>query len=165
MEPLPKIHADIENRVIAIREAHPQWLCGKGCAGCCQRLADVPQLTAPEWALLETGLAALPKAQQAEIGGKMEALSALPAPPVVCPLLDPASGTCRVYAQRPVACRTYGFYRQRDFGLYCQDIESLVAAAALDDVVWGNHDAVDLRLAALGESRALTAWFSEWKKV
>ena len=83
--------------------------------------------------------------------------------PVVCPLLDETSGACPVYAQRPVACRTYGFYAQRDLGLYCHDIESSVAAGALADVVWGNHDAIDRQLAGFGESRPLTAWFVDWK--
>ena len=45
---LSRLQADIESRVQAIRADHPQWLCGKGCAGCCRRLADVPQLTAAE---------------------------------------------------------------------------------------------------------------------
>jgi Fe-S-cluster containining protein len=44
-----------------------------------------------------------------------------------------------VYTQRPVACRTYGFYVQRKLGLYCRDIESREAEGALVDVVWGNH--------------------------
>ena len=30
------------------------------------------------------------------------------------------------------------------------------------DVVWGNHDAIDQRLAGLGETRALTEWFERW---
>jgi hypothetical protein len=28
--------------------------------------------------------------------------------------------------------------------------------------VWGNHDAIDRRLAGLGEIRALTDWFERW---
>jgi len=30
-------------------------------------------------------------------------------------------------------------------------------------VVWGNHDAIDQRLADLGESRPLTEWFGNWR--
>ena len=59
-----------------------------------------------------------------------------------------------------MACRSYGFYVQRDLGLYCHDIESLVAEGKLADVVWGNHDAIDQRLTGLGESRPLTEWFA-----
>jgi Fe-S-cluster containining protein len=82
--------------------------------------------------------------------------------PLTCPLLDQTTNACLVYAQRPVACRTYGFYVQRELGLYCRDIESLVADGALADVVWGNHDAIDRRLAGLGQARALTEWFGDW---
>jgi Fe-S-cluster containining protein len=92
----------------------------------------------------------------------MAALTSQPSRPVICPLLDISTGTCPVYTQRPVACRTYGFYVQRDHGLYCHDIESRVANGALVDVVWGNHDAIDHRLAGLGEIRALTDWFERW---
>jgi hypothetical protein len=61
---------------------------------------------------------------------------------------------------RPVACRTYGFYVQRDKGLYCQEIEARVAGGDWATVVWGNHDAVDRSLNALGDSRDLTEWFA-----
>jgi hypothetical protein len=61
-----------------------------------------------------------------------------------------------------VACRTYGFYVQRDKGLYCQEIEARVADGFMSDVVWGNHEAIEHRLASLGETRALTEWFKRW---
>lgn len=95
-----------------------------------------------------------------EITERMGALT--PTRPVTCPLLDLSTGACPVYTHQPVACRTYGFYVQRDLGLYSHDIESKVANGALSDVVWGNHDAIDQRLKGLGESRTLTDWFAEW---
>jgi len=159
--PLTRLHDEIDARVASIRENRPDWLCGKGCDHCCRRLAEIPQLTAAEWALLQEGLAGLAPDHLREIGRKMAALAGQSARPVVCPLLDESSGACPVYAQRPVACRTYGFYAQRDLGLYCHDIESRVAAGALADVVWGNHDAIDRQLAGLGVSRPLTAWFAD----
>jgi Fe-S-cluster containining protein len=162
MTPLAQLHADIDVRVQTIRENRSDWLCGKGCDSCRRRLADVPQLTAAEWDLLRDSLAALPPERLQEIRINMAALSAHPSRPITCPLLDLATGSCPVYAQRPVACRTYGFYVQRDLGLYCHDIESRVAEGALADVVWGNHDAIDHRLAGLGEIRTLTDWFERW---
>jgi Fe-S-cluster containining protein len=123
----------------------------------------VPQLTETEWGLLREGLAALPPERLGEIRRDMAALAGQQSRPVVCPLLDQTTGACPVYAQRPVACRTYGFYVQRDKGLYCSDIESRVAEGALADVVWGNHDAIDQRLTGLGESRPLTEWFARWE--
>lgn len=161
---LLQLHIDIDARVRSIREGRPDWQCGKGCDNCCRRLAEVPRLTAAEWALLQEGLAALPPERLAQIRRDISALASRPPGPVVCPLLDQASGACPVYAHRPVACRTYGFYVQRELGLYCSDIESRVADGSLADVVWGNHDPIDQRLAASGEARALTGWFEEWDR-
>ena len=159
---LSTLHADIDARVAAIRAAHAEWPCAKGCDACCRRLAAVPQLTAGEWELLRDALAAFPEEKLAQIEHRLSALETRA--PVTCPLLDEASGACPVYAQRPVACRTYGYYTQRDGGLYCGDIEARVSAGQLDDVIWGNHDAIDRRLTRLGEPRALTDWFSDWRK-
>ncbi|MFZ4536924.1 YkgJ family cysteine cluster protein [Propionivibrio sp.] len=163
MTSLSQLHLDIEARVQTIRENRPGWLCAKGCDSCCRRLAEVPQLTAAEWDLLRVGLAALPLERLEEISRDMAALADQRSRPVVCPLLDTSSGACPLYAQRPVACRTYGFYVQRDKGLYCNEIESRVADGALADVVWGNQDAIDQRLTGLGESRMLTDWFDRWE--
>lgn len=102
---------------------------------------------------------ALPPEQIKEIRLEIAALAGQTSRPVICPLLDKAKGACLVYAHRPVACRTYGFYVQRDQGLYCKDIESRLNDGALSEVVWGNHDGIDHRLLALGESRELPEWF------
>ena len=157
--PLLRLHTDIDARVGAIRESHPDWQCARGCATCCRQLADIPRLTTAEWALLKQGLATLAPHRVEEIRHKVADLANTPSRPVVCPMLDELEGACPVYAQRPVACRTYGFYVQRELGLYCGDIEARVAGGELGDVVWGNHDAVDHALGALGEVRALTEWF------
>jgi len=159
---LSQLHADIDARVDSIRENRPDWLCGKGCDSCCKRLAEVPQLTADEWDLLREGLALLPPEKLVSLRKDMDALAAQQTRPVVCPLLDQTTGACPVYLHRPVACRTYGFYAQRDKGLFCSGIETLVAEGALTDVVWGNHDAIDRSLTTLGISRPLTEWFADW---
>jgi len=157
MNSLSQLHADIDARAQATLEGRPDWLCRKGCDGCCRRLAAVPLLTAAEWDWLREGLAALPPEQFEEIS---RGIAALPnSRPIVCPLLDQQAGACRVYAHRPVACRSYGFFVQRGQGLYCKDIEARVAVGDWADVVWGNHDAIDRRLLELGETRELTAWF------
>ena len=159
MNPLIQLHTDIDARVESIRDGRPDWLCGKGCDSCCKRLAEAPRLTAAEWDLLREGLSALPTEIQQDIARGVAALKGQPAGPVVCPMLNPVTGACPVYVHRPVACRTYGFYAQRDLGLYCGDIEKQVSEGSLADVVWGNHDAIDRRLAGLGESRSLVEWF------
>jgi Fe-S-cluster containining protein len=74
-------------------------------------------------------------------------------------MLDKAAGACLIYAYRPVACRTYGFYVERDKGLYCHDIELRVEQGELNNVVWGNHDTVNRHLDKLGDKRNLVEWF------
>ncbi|MBK8816903.1 MAG: YkgJ family cysteine cluster protein [Methylococcaceae bacterium] len=163
MNKLYKLHEDVETRVNAIRDSQSDWLCRQGCDGCCRRLAEVPKITAKEWDLLQEGLSALPPEQLMEISQKVAELAVQVSRPIVCPMLDRANGACLVYAQRLVACRTFGFYVQRELGLYCKDIETRVTDGALAEVVWGNHDIIDRRLRDLGESRDLTEWFAGWK--
>lgn len=162
ISPLTQLHRAIDARVHSIREHRPDWLCGKGCDHCCRHLAEVPQLRVAEWEVLRPGLAALAPEQRPAISQRMVDLATQSSRPFVCPLLEPSTGACPVYLQRPVACRSYGFYVQRDRGLYCRDIESRVADGSLADVVWGNHDAIDRQLGELGESRPLTEWFADW---
>lgn len=161
---LKQLHADIDDRVRTIRDGHPDWLCRMGCDGCCRRLAEIPRLTEAEWELLKEGLIGLPPEQFREIARQVAALAEQPARPVVCPLLDHAAGACRVYAHRPTACRTYGFYVQREHGLYCKDIQARVAGGDWSEVIWGNQDAVDRRLGGMGITRELTEWFALWQE-
>lgn len=157
---LPQLHAEIAARADSIRTTHPDWLCHSGCEGCCHKLADIPKLTADEWLLLRQGLKQLPPALLHDMTQAVAALSQHTSRPIVCPLLDRTHGTCQVYPYRPTACRSYGFYQQRDKGLYCMDIEAQVAGGTLNDVVWGNHEVIDRQLAAMGESQELTTWFA-----
>src|SRR5262249_25261076 len=81
-------------------------------------------------------------------------------PSPVCPFLDPQAGICLVYDYRPAACRTYGFYVERDRGLYCAIIERRVDAGEMVDVVWGNAAGVEFKLEGLVPKIALAEWFS-----
>jgi uncharacterized protein len=165
MTELNQIHAEIEARADHIRAQNPDWLCRRGCDGCCHRLAEIPKLSAAEWALLQAGLATLSPELLEPIRHNMALLTKESSRPLVCPFLDKAIGSCQVYTYRPTACRTYGFYVQRDQGLYCTDIEAQVASGVLNHVVWGNQDAIDQRLKDTGETREITEWFSEWNNV
>ncbi len=78
--------------------------------------------------------------------------------PVICPLLDRSTNTCLIYEARPIACRTYGFYAERDKVLGCGQIESL--ARESPDVVWGNHAALEARVQSLGAAAPLSEWLS-----
>ena len=157
-----QIHLDVDTRVGAIRAQHPDWPCSKGCDHCCRQLAAVPRLTATEWDVLQQGLQLLDASRLQEIRRAVAAVPEAAQGPIVCLMLERESGACPVYAHRPVACRSYGFYVQREKGLYCAEIEASVAQGELVDVVWGNHDAIDRGLVATGETRSLIEWFGEW---
>jgi Fe-S-cluster containining protein len=111
--------------------------------------------------LLRDGIRTLPSALQQEI---QERLRAMPStPPIVCPFLDADSHSCLVYEYRPTACRTYGFYVERDLGLYCREIEVMVEKGECRDIVWGNACAIgsDDRLQPVGELIAPLVNFHE----
>jgi uncharacterized protein len=163
------IYADVERRTNATGDAHAWWPCRRGCDSCCRRLADVPRLGRAEWELLQEGLTALPPDVLREVGARVGELAVaeregrLPRH-VTCPMLDEREGACRVYAHRPAACRTYGFYVERGIGLHCDQITEAVAAKVEDDenpIVWGNQEGVDDALARLaGAPLPLTVWWS-----
>ena len=150
------LEADIAQRAGSLIQAHAHWPCRKGCDACCRRLAAPPSLTAPEWERLREGIASLPAHAGAEVASRIEAMPA--AGPLTCPFLDRAEAACMVYEYRPVACRTYGFYRERDRGLYCEELHSRVERGEFGDPVWGNAAAIGERLRACGETRTLREW-------
>jgi uncharacterized protein len=80
--------------------------------------------------------------------------------PVLCPLLNTETGSCRIYEARPIACREYGFYADRDSVLGCHRIELI--SKSNTDVVWGNHAGVIAKLASLGEPLGEPKPLSEW---
>lgn len=123
-----------------------------------------------EWEVLQEGLKTLTPEVRQHVDARIADLVAaehegrLPRH-ITCPMLDEQEGACRVYAHRPAACRTYGFYVERGIGLHCEMITEAVAAhpAPEDAVVWGNAESVDYALARLPLAEAplpLTAWVS-----
>lgn len=151
--PLLQIQTAIDERTEAIRQNFAAgWPCRKGCDDCCRSLASEPLISEAEWRLLEPSLTQQLKEDIAAQAGS--------ARPVTCPLLDLATGACRVYQVRPLACRTYGYYAERDKVLGCHRIES--AAAANPFILWGNHAALESQtLAELGPVQPLSAWLRE----
>lgn len=165
------IYEDIARRARATTEAHAWWPCRRGCGGCCRWLADVPQLTRGEWEVLREGIAALapePRARVMEGIAALHELSANGALPrhVECPMFesgdpsDPDQGYCLVYAHRPTACRTYGFYARRADSLCCGLVLDAIASHDAEHaVVWGNQESVEHALERVsGPARPLTDW-------
>jgi uncharacterized protein len=142
---------------IADREG---WPCKKGCDGCCRSLAAVPYLSQAEWDLLKEGVDGLPPDVRERVRARIDELE-YATRPIVCPLLDPDAGACLVYAHRPIACRTYGFYIEREKGLYCGIIENEQADGRLDGVVWGNAESVERRRRQMGGDKSLVEWFKQ----
>jgi Fe-S-cluster containining protein len=150
-----QIQTAIDERTDAIRQAAvasgADWPCRKGCDDCCRSLASEPLISEAEWRMLEP---ALTPALKQNI-----AASAKASRPVTCPLLDLETGACRVYQVRPLACRTYGYYAERDKVLGCHRIEAVAASDPF--VLWGNHAALEARtLAELGPVQALSDWLN-----
>ena len=142
------LQAEIDIRCRALTAQHPDWPCRRGCDDCCRRLAALPSLSQPEWELLRQGVSALPETAQGEI---RQRLASLPGgPPFVCPFLDDVSGACLVYEHRPLACRMYGFYAERDHGLYCGLILEREQRGDFAGAMWGNACAMDARAGDLG---------------
>jgi Fe-S-cluster containining protein len=153
MTQLFQIQETVGLRVREITSGHADWPCRKGCDDCCRQLAEAPRVSSAEWRLIHAALKALP----AEIAGAARRRireSASAVRPVVCPLLDAESGTCLVYEARPVACRSYGFYAERESVLGCFRIRAI--ADEFPNVVWGNHAALEGELRTLGEAVELS---------
>jgi len=149
---LVSLQREIDARTAQIAASHGAWPCRAGCDFCCRNLAESPRLTWAEWESVSEGLAKLPNAIRAEIQQRAEQ------PSRVCPFLDRDAGRCLIYEYRPIACRTYGFYIERDRGLYCGQIEERVDAGEMSDVVWGNVAGVEEQLATMGEKIGLSDW-------
>lgn len=153
MERLYQIDEEVRRRGAQVTAERPDWPCRRGCDDCCRHLASVPRVSRVEWARVAEALWALPGAVTERIRA-----SVADERPVVCPLLDRESGVCLVYEARPVACRAYGFYAERQYVLGCHRIEAMAAEAP--EVVWGNHPALERDLAALGETAELFRWLA-----
>jgi Fe-S-cluster containining protein len=128
-----KLFPIIDTALASAAERSGPWLaCRPGCHQCCIGVFPITPLDA---ATLREGLAAAPEDVRRRIltraHASREALLALgfPGNPAtgelftepshedafddyandeVCPVLDPATGTCDLYAHRPVQCRTFG---------------------------------------------------------
>lgn len=154
---LYQIQEAVRQRAGEIVSAHASWPCRKGCDDCCRHLASAPRVTHEEWQSIAAALDALSDGNAELVRRRIEE-SAAASRPVVCPLLDTDSGTCLVYEARPVACRAYGFYAERQYVLGCWRIESM--GREFPDVVWGNHATLEDHRRSLGADATLGEWMA-----
>ncbi|MFL6465039.1 MAG: YkgJ family cysteine cluster protein [Bryobacteraceae bacterium] len=156
------LYADIEARGSSICSSQTDWPCRKGCDSCCRHLAEVPRATKKEWDQTQVALKLLPPKTQEEIATRIANLAEASHKPIVCPFLHRESGSCSIYEARPTACRTYGFYVERDQGLYCPEIRSRVEEGVYQQVVWGNAESIDARLQQIGPQIDLLTWWQAY---
>lgn len=163
-ERLLALYAEIDARSKEVSSKRAEWPCRRGCHACCSKLAGPPVFTQLEWEELWRGFVKLAPDVQAQVRARVDALdtairSEHPPEHVSCPLLEPSSGACLVYAHRPALCRGYGMYASRDSGNWCEQIEREIVPTA-QDIVWGNQDAVDRKLESFaGEPVDIKGWF------
>jgi Fe-S-cluster containining protein len=90
----------------AARRSGPWLLCRPGCAQCCLGEFPITQLDADR---LRRGLAELDARDPRRAKRVRDAAARLPlADDDPCPALDPETGTCDLYAARPITCREFG---------------------------------------------------------
>ncbi|MDX2151352.1 MAG: YkgJ family cysteine cluster protein [Bryobacteraceae bacterium] len=131
---LVALQTEIASRCEVTLASHRDWPCRQGCDHCCRSLARPMELTLAEWQAIPASAV-----NHARITD-----------PRVCPFLDTASGACSIYDRRPLACRAYGFYVEREKGLYCAMIRERVESGEMQDIVWGNGEALEQRSEPLG---------------
>lgn len=115
-------------------------------------------MSRPEWHALEACLLMLPADVLRAAAVRIEQ-SAEQERPVVCPFLDREAGACLVYEARPLACRSYGFYVERQRVLGCHRIEEI--ADREPEIVWGNHAGLEKEMDGLGVAHSLVEWWRE----
>jgi len=135
---------EVDERVQQMERSHGAWPCRAGCDTCCRRLGALPSVSDVEFAELWRGFSALPLAVRHQVRRRIATLAADAAGHYVCPLLDEESGRCHVYAVRPTACRTYGFYSGRDGDYWCDRVTEHIGDKR-DTLVAGNQLAIDRR--------------------
>lgn len=95
----------------AARRSGPWLLCRPGCMQCCLGEFSITHLDAVR---LRRGLAELETREPeraARVLRRVREAVARPAPMTdddACAALDPETGTCDLYAARPITCRTFG---------------------------------------------------------
>ena len=93
----------------AARKSGPWLVCRAGCTECCMGPFPITQLDAQR---LRHGLAELESRDLERAGRVRERARRAVAQPATdddsCPALDPSTGTCDLYAARPITCRVFG---------------------------------------------------------
>ena len=159
---LSQIFDETSARARALRGALDGWPCQRGCDHCCRNLSRSPEINSVEWRRLSRGIEGLDASTRNAARARLQDAEAAPEGQVTCPLLDGDRGLCLVYADRPSACRSSGFYRTRAFDLWCPDVTDHLQRPGTEALVMGNQDALDRQLVRLaGPARPLSHWWRD----
>lgn len=108
VSPLDELRARADAAAAEMRRRAPVQCAGLGCNGCCRGEVAVHPV---EW----TDIApAIPESAWARVRAARAELLGSPRT-ARCPLLDPETGGCSIYAKRPGACRTYMVLTPREY--------------------------------------------------
>lgn len=175
---LDEFYAFTDTHGALVHETYSFWPCKKDCdvldgTNCCHH--SFFPVTATEWLRVKEGFEKLPRARQQEIRkaarkaylahglGKFKKNYApffktkgtLFAP---CPLLDGLS--CSVFADRPVTCRTFGYFVSDEQGQWCRVVGDTVRERGVKRLPHWSH--VEARMKTLrGPVKPLVAWLVE----
>jgi Fe-S-cluster containining protein len=107
MESPVQFYGRVDRSVAAIRARLPtDWPCRRGCCACCHHRFTIGRA---EWHHVRAAIKRLPNAARREVTRRARAyLAEPPAARPPCPLLD-EQGACRIYADRPLVCRAFGY--------------------------------------------------------
>ena len=95
---LPEVTAKVDSFFARVAERHGDDMqCATGCSDCCHVRLSVTEVEA---AAIRELVASWPAEQRAELADQ--------GPPDRCAALHPATGRCRIYAARPLVCRSHG---------------------------------------------------------
>jgi len=95
---LPELTAKVDAFFARVAERHGDDMqCATGCSDCCHVRLTITTAEAAAIRALVAGWTAEQRRALAEQG-----------PADRCAALDPASGRCRIYAARPLVCRSHG---------------------------------------------------------
>jgi len=92
----------------AARRSGAWLLCKPGCAQCCLGEFAITQLDAERLRRGQADLEACEPERAARVRKRVREAPSPLADDQPCPVLDPETGTCDLYAARPITCREFG---------------------------------------------------------
>lgn len=179
MKKLDALYDFIGEQADRVHETYPFWPCEKGCTAldginCCHH-ALFP-VTRTEWARVKGALHRLPqdkraavrsaaqatydKYEMAQYAGSFSKLFQEHYGDIApCPFL--ADNVCQVYHDRPVICRSYGYFTSSDEPHWCRAVTKTVVEHEVKRVPSWNALVERLTGSVKGPSKPLCAWVVE----